>query len=127
MMRVIFLCLAVASSSAVAGETIPDVRSLNALRGALLWTLADGSRVRAGLSDGGSGAGPWDVLYCLLEHDGGAATRPFESTREASRGLEHPLGPLRYALEWDGAAAAVREIRMAGQSHDASLPVLYAG
>jgi hypothetical protein len=118
--------LACSTACAAEAETIADVRTHDDLRSAPLWTLSDGSRVRVGLSNGGSAAGPWQVLYCLLEREGKPTTQPVAATQPASRGVVHQLGPLRYSVDWDG-AEVLQQIRMALQMTQTSLPILYVG
>ena len=96
------LAVVVLASSAHATETIIDVATMKDLRAAPLLRLADGTDLRLGLSTGGDAAGPWRMLYCLVEKDGdehGLATSGPATDRSG-----HPerLGPLRYEVTWRG-------------------------
>jgi hypothetical protein len=125
-MRSAFLLTLLLSVAVRAAETIPDISSVDDLRAAPLWTLADGTQVRVGLSDGGPAAGPWIVLYCLVEDE--ATTRPTTAPapEPAYPGHLELLGPLRYGCDWGGCPKMLQDqMRMGRMKH--LKPPTYAG
>ena len=109
--------------AAEAADAIPDVATIADLRKVPLQRLADGMEVRLGLSDGGEAAGPWRVLYCLIEkgRDEGAASGP---TTEPVHAVER-IGPLRYRVAWGDEARQLQQ-HFGGMVQKQSYPSLCA-
>ena len=81
------------SRPATQPAAIPTIRSLDDLRASPSIPASGGWQVQLGLADGGPGAGPWQLLYCLATY----THRGFPERISHSGNLPgEPLGPVFY-------------------------------
>jgi hypothetical protein len=97
------LCCAFLIRSASGVDSIPDVKTLSDLRRLPVVHTADGWDVQVGMTDPGTDAGPYRLLYCLGSHE-------MENVEDVS-----DLGPLRVELATPG-TKEVRDVLKAAIS-----------
>jgi hypothetical protein len=76
--------------------TLPDVLSVGDLLKQPAVSIGGDWVVRVGMSDGGSDAGPWILLYCLASYTGAGQPTQLPLLSDLD------LGPLEVKVFWDG-------------------------